>query len=214
LALVLPVALALPAPAGIFSKSKPKPAMRVPELVGIVKTDSDAAKRESAAKELREYDSKAFPEMVPVLMDVLQHDASPAVRGEAAQTLSKLRPVTSEVGLALEEAIKDKSFRVRWQARNALMSYRLAGYRSDPKVAEKPQPPAKSKTVTSKAPSQPASKVQPAPIVTTGETPPPPLAQAAPKPLPTAVPQSGPAPITAPKLPKTQTSDSGPDLKP
>src|SRR5436853_119962 len=104
LALVLPAALALPAPAGIiFGKhAKPNPTERVPQLVGTAKNDQDDEKRAGAVKELRDYDPAAFPDIVPVLIDVLQHDPKPAVRAEAAQSLGKLRPIAQEVGAALE----------------------------------------------------------------------------------------------------------------
>src|SRR5206468_962137 len=83
-----------------------------------------------------------------------------------------------------EEAAKDSSLRVRLQARSALMSYRISGYRSEPKVTE--MPAAKTTAVAptrtgfwpfssikSAVSSQP---VTPARAVTT-ETAPPPLAQ-------------------------------------
>jgi hypothetical protein len=224
LALVLPVTIALPAPAGIlFGRHKHKPAERVPELIVAVKTEADEGKRESAAKELREYDTAAFPDIVPVLVDVLQHDAKAGVRAEAAQTLGKLRPVSQDVGWALEEAIKDPSVRVRWQARSALLGYRIAGYRSEPAVTEKPM------TTTGRNPtSAPVTKrviIPPMPrtdpVVTSGETAPPPLAQplsktSAARPLPNGPAQPGLAPSETPNLQRlpAQSSDQGPDLSP
>jgi hypothetical protein len=133
--------IALPAPAsGIFNRrSKTNPTERVPALILTVKTDRDERKRASAAEELREYDPNGFPEIVPILVDVLQHDAKPSVRAEAAQSLSKLRPVSRPAGEALEQAAEnDASFRVRWQARTALLQYRVAGYRSSKKEEAHP----------------------------------------------------------------------------
>src|SRR5437764_800592 len=80
--LLVPVtltALAVPAPAGVlFSKHpKPNPSERIPELLTILKTDQDEHKRASAAEELRQFDAAAFPDMVPVLLEVLQNDAKP-----------------------------------------------------------------------------------------------------------------------------------------
>jgi hypothetical protein len=226
LALVLPAALALPAPAGIiFGKHKKNPNERVPQLIAAVKGDTDEGKREDAAKELRDYDSKAFPEIVPVLIDVLQHDAKPGVRAEAAQSLSKLRPVSQEVGSALEEATKDNSIRVRWQARSGLMAYRIAGYRSEPKPDEKAvtMPPttttAPSRVVQTPQTQRVVSPVKSTgPVLAPGETAPPPLAAPAPmvsgpRPLPVGAPQ----PIVTPasKLGRpTAEPDQGPDLPP
>src|SRR5438045_1169020 len=79
--------------------------------------------------DLREFARHAFPEIVPALIDVLKHDQKAAVRAEAAQTLGKIRPLSQEAGVALEEAVSDPSWRVRWQARPALRAYRSSGYR-------------------------------------------------------------------------------------
>src|SRR5262249_39403035 len=136
LVLLLLPALACPASAGIlFGKKgkKPTPAERVPELLGTVKGDGDENKRVRAAEELRQYDPSAFPDIVPVLIDVLVNDKKPAVRAEAAQSLGKLRPVSQQAGQALEYALtKDPSMRVRLQARSALMQYHWAGYHGTP----------------------------------------------------------------------------------
>src|SRR5437868_2430688 len=139
LALMVPAALVLPAPAGIiFNRhAKQNPAERVPQLIVIVKTDTSDSKRASAAKELREFDATANPDIVSILVDVLQHDSSASVRSEAAQSLAKLRPISQQVGWALEEATHhDSSMRVRMQARSSLLGYRMSGYRSAPKPEE------------------------------------------------------------------------------
>jgi hypothetical protein len=128
--------LAGPTSAGILFKkhAKPDPAKRVPELLLIVKTDPDEHKRASAAGELRQYDTKAFADIVPILADVLRTDAKAGVRLEAAQSLSRIRPVSQEAGLALEQAAaSDPALRVRMQARTSLMYYRLSGYHSPKK---------------------------------------------------------------------------------
>src|SRR5262249_34498985 len=122
--------LAHPAAAGIFGKkNKPTPAERVPELLSIVKADGDEHKRSAAAEELRQYDPKQFPNIVPTLIDVLMSDPKPSVRSEAAQTLSKLRPVSREAGAALEQAVaKVPPTRGGQQAGSALLHSHLAGY--------------------------------------------------------------------------------------
>jgi hypothetical protein len=225
LALVLPAAVVLPAQAGfIFGRhAKVNPAQRVPELVVAVKTDSNESKRESAARELRDYDPAANPDIVPVLIDVLQHDQSAGVRAEAAQSLGKLRPVTQIAGMALEEALKDPSLRVRLQARTSLVSYRLSGFRNDAQMAEAPapspvaNPPPKTNFLSRSL----LPRTTPAPVPTriSGETAPPPLAQPplGPPPLaqplvPTAAPATPPMPA-APK-PVIPSNDAGPDLAP
>src|SRR5712692_2484329 len=112
--------LALPASAGIFFNKhpKPNPSERVPLLLADVKSDPNERKRESAAEELRQFDPKLFPEIVPVLVEVSQQDRSSSVRFEALKTLSKLRPISQEAGWALDQAVsKDPSMRNRLQAR-------------------------------------------------------------------------------------------------
>jgi hypothetical protein len=122
-----------------FSKhAKPNPAERVPELLNTIKTSQDERNRSSAVEELRQYDPATFPQMIPVLLEILAKDAKPGVRSEAADTLSKLRPVSQQVGKALEQAqSQDPSMRVRMQARYSLLHYHWSGYRS----AKKNEPP-------------------------------------------------------------------------
>ncbi|HMC88898.1 MAG TPA: HEAT repeat domain-containing protein [Gemmataceae bacterium] len=225
LALLLPAAVVLPVHAGlIFGRhAKVNPAQRVPELVVQVKNDKNESKRESAARELRDYDPTANPDIVPVLVDVLQNDATPSVRAEAAQSLGKLRPVSQIAGWALEEALKDSSIRVRLQARSSLISYRLSGYHSDNHVAETPAPaPAATaepkpgilpRTLLNRTSASPAQGQ-----TMTSETPPPPLAEPL---IPATVPapqKSAPPliPITtvAPQKPPAPSNDAGPDLSP
>src|SRR5437660_6213362 len=112
-------ALAGPAHAGIFKKTpKPDPAVHVPELLRTLKEDPDERKRADAADELREYDSKAFPDLMTGLIDALQNDPSSVVRSQAANSISKLRPISQQAGFALEQALQnDSSWRVRIAAR-------------------------------------------------------------------------------------------------
>src|SRR5438552_16244210 len=86
--------------AGILFKkaTKPNPAERVPELIGILKTEKDEHKRVSAAAELRQYDPVAYPDIIPVLADVILTDASSSVRAESAASLRHFRPITQPAG--------------------------------------------------------------------------------------------------------------------
>jgi HEAT repeats len=134
------IGIAGPAPAGfgIFSrKAKIDPAEHVPALIMQLKTDKDEAKRSAAAEELRNFDPKAFPEMMTVLADAILKDASAAVRSESASTIAKLRPINQQAGYALEQAAaNDPSMRVRMAARQSLWQYNLLGYRSVKPPAE------------------------------------------------------------------------------
>jgi hypothetical protein len=122
---------------GVFfgkKQTKVDPAQKVRELLATVKSDGDESRRASAAEELRDYDPAQFPEMVPVLADVVLSDSKVSVRAEAAHTLGKLRPVNQQAGTALEQAAaKDSSLRVRLAAKTALMGYYMAGFKGTPK---------------------------------------------------------------------------------
>lgn len=138
LTVVFSVVFAIPAPAGIIFHRKPKvnAADQVPQLIVAVKTDPDEKKRAAAAEELRTFDSKMFTDIVPVLIDVAQHDTASGVRMEAMQSLAKIRPISQEAGMALEQAVaQDSSTWVQIQARGLLLQYRLCGYHS-PKNGE------------------------------------------------------------------------------
>jgi hypothetical protein len=235
LILVLATLAAVPmsANAGILFKkaTKPNPADRVPELIGIVKTEKDEHKRASAAEEMRQYDANTYPEIIMVLADVLLSDASASVRAEAADSLARLRPVAQSAGLALEQALaKDSSMKVRMQARYALLQYHWAGYHSNskdaPLIQPKDQPVAKEGKPVIQMPLKPQQTG-----ARFGETPPPPPAPPVDPPvIPTKLPK-GPvqaplvptdppvlkAPPLAPPAPPpapTPNPDQGPDLTP
>src|SRR5262249_53122142 len=137
--LIVAAVLAPPARAGIFDrlfgrKPKPNPTERVPELLGILKSDADERKRTEAAEELSKFDPKTFPQIYPALIDALQHDTSAGVRVEVVQTLGKLRPISAQAGYALEQSQNtDNAMRVRMAARTTLFQYHLAGYRGSAK---------------------------------------------------------------------------------
>lgn len=211
-ATLLLVALAAPAPGqSFFSKkktTKPNPAERVTQLVQTLKTDQDEGNRESAAAELRQFDPKTYPEVIPVLIESLQNDPRPSVRMEAAQSLGRIRPVSQQAGWALEQAAaKDSSWRVRAQARTSLWYYRLVGgYRSDTKPPED-QPDAPLPVPPKSGTSAPPIIRTLRPGTTPGETAPPPLAvpPGQPQPLPSG-PKLQPVPV--------KPSGPGPDLLP
>ena len=200
LALVLLPALAAPAAAGVFfgkKGKKPNPADRVPELLVTVKTDGDENKRARAAEELRQFDTAAHPEIVPILIDVLLNDKKTAVRAEAAQSLGKLRPVSQEAGQALEQALaKDPSMRVRLQARSALLQYHWSGYRSASKKDAPPPFESKEPPLAEPGPSLAPPPTMPAP------------GRLTPQPAPTPV----PVPALTPPPAGPSQPGSGPDL--
>jgi hypothetical protein len=133
LMVLVPAYLSTPASGGIFfnKQGKVNPATRVPNLIMTLRADQDDHKREKAAQELRNFDSGQFPEIVPNLIETAHNDPKSGVRMEAVTTIGKLRPVSQQAGLALEQVIdKDSSMRVRLHARSVLVQYYLAGYRS------------------------------------------------------------------------------------
>jgi hypothetical protein len=213
LVLLLAPVLAASASAGIFfnkKTEKPNPADRVPELIKVVQTDGDEDKRMAAAQELRDYDVGQFPDIVPALIDVLFNDRKPGVRAEAAQSLGKIRPISDQVGEALEQALaKDPSMRVRLQARTVLVQYRWSGWKEPaskkdevPTARPKDPPPVQTKEPPLAPPPAQTKEPPPAPPpVQTKEPPPAPPVAPAPRVIPTPyVPPPG--------------RDLGPDLKP
>ncbi len=204
LVLLLAPVLTAPAFAGIFFNNKkpekPNPADRVPELVKIVQTDGDEDRRTAAAEELRDYDPAQFPEVVPALIDVLMTDKKPGVRAEAALSLGKLRPISDQVGIALEQTLaKDSSMRVRLQARSVLLQYRWSGWK---------EPPPKRDEIPTARPKGP-------PTVQSGEPPLAPVLPPTPKatPIPTSPPPPLPVPV-APPVHEAQPLPQGPPLPP
>lgn len=133
LVLLTAAGIALPASAGIIfnRKPKPNPNERVVQLIAAIRTEADDHRRAAAAEELRGFDAAKFPEIAPVLLDCALHDKAAGVRAEAVHGLGKIRPISQQVGYALEQIIaNDSSVRVQMQARSALLSYRISGYRS------------------------------------------------------------------------------------
>lgn len=150
LILLIVPALTIPAQGGIFSKKAAKPNnvnadQRLPELLFIVKSDPDEAKRTSAAAELRDYDPNTYTDIIPVLVDVLKNDSKPGVRREAANSLGRLRAKSPDASKALQQAAsKDASWRVRFQAWSSLKMSQISGLTSHSK---EPQPSSKAPAV-------------------------------------------------------------------
>jgi hypothetical protein len=139
LAVLFVPALAAPAQAvWPFGKKKQgNPAEQVSELIATIKNAREDRKRELAVEDLRHFDGAAFPQIAPLLIEVLKGDPSTTVRVEAARSLGRLRPATPEAARALETAAdQDSSFRVRLQSRAAMTFY------SAPPVKGKDEPKA------------------------------------------------------------------------
>jgi hypothetical protein len=166
LALTVAAALTSHAPAiTLFGKrNKVNPAQRVPELIQIVRTTAEERKRIAAVDELRQYDAGAFPQIVPVLAEVLKNDPSTAVRAEAAHSLGRLRPASVEAAQALEAAGKDAPKRVRFQARAALLFY-PASTSHAAAMARGPSASGQAPVVTTAAPAPAASTVPANPVL-------------------------------------------------
>lgn len=210
LAVGLTAALARPASAGIFFNRHPKvdPAEQVPALVTALRTETDERKRADAAGRLREFDPASYPEIVPVLLDALQHDQKAGVRVEALQSLARIRPVSPDVGQALEQAAEhDSSFRVRIQARASLVQYRLAGYHGQKKEASA-EPVAAPGAVSGEPPLADPVPPRPAPGPTaSGRVRPVPQAAPVPRLFPAGrgQPETAPPPEAGPELSPPQT---------
>jgi hypothetical protein len=198
--------LAAPAQAGLFKKSpKPDPAVHVPALIETLKSDKDEKARAAAAADLDEYDAKAFPDILPALMDALANDPSTSVRSRAAESIGKIRPITAAAGYALERAASDdKSFGVRVSARTALLKYKVLGHlpgtRIEGGLAQSAEPPLATGPVVKDLSSGTVLRPTPPPVPTDGPVPAPALSSPSPKPPPDG-------PSAAPKPAETQTDE-------
>lgn len=213
--------LTQPSHAGIFKRSKkPDPTTYVPELITALKTSKDEDERRHAAAELRDYDGKVFPEILPALIDALANDTSSSVRAEAAESIGKIRPISNKAGYALEQALaNEKSTIVRISARTALWQYRILGFigvsKADLPVAQTKEPPLAKPSAVQPTPSSPIIK----PITPNMPTmtPPPPVSPPPAsnvKVMPAKRPESTPEPavvLPTPKVvPPTTTTDDIP----
>lgn len=201
LAVGLVLVFGFPSDAGFFFKrsSRPEPAVYVPALVQTLRTDKDERAREFAASQLKDYDAKAFPDILPALSEALMNDPCVAVRVEAATSIGKIRPISTQAGYALEQAVaNDKSPLVRLAAQTALLKYKVLGFFSgkqdlalqtaEPPLAASTQPTGTGNTVLRPTPA-----------------PPPDAGPALPPAVPSSAAPAGPA-VVAP-LPSPQTSE-------
>lgn len=194
----------------IFKKKpKPDPAQRVHELLRLVKSSPDELKRSDAADELREFDPAQFPEMIPILLEAMTADPKPSVRMSAMSTLAKIRPLSQDVGMGIEQSLaKDSSMRVRMHARSLLLQYHWAGYRTPKKEKDLKVPPSSKEPPLAQPMPEPNPQIQPLPKPTN-----PPVQQIITKPSGAQKMPAGPAqPITTPTPLKVPSKSEGPDL--
>jgi hypothetical protein len=178
-----------PATAGIFRKSpKPDPAVHVPALIQVLKTSKDEKARASAAADLRDYDAKAFPDILPTLMAALASDPSTSVRSKAAESIGAVRPISPEAGHALEMALDaEKSFGVRVSVRTALVKYRILGFIGSDKgemTVQTAEPPLAAASAVKGTPGGTILRPTPTPVPVTGPVTPPSSLTPASPPLP------------------------------
>jgi hypothetical protein len=204
---VVALSLVAPAQAGLFKKSaKPDPTVYVPALIETLRDTKhkDEKARAAAAGELDEYDAKAFPDILPALIDALTSDPSPSVRSRAAESIGKVRPITAMAGYALERAVADDaSFSVRVSARAALVKYRFLGHMPGAKiegVVQSAEPPLAAGPTIKDTSTGTVLRPTPGPILADGPVTAPALPPApTPKPLPDS-PPPGPAQTGEPPL--------------
>lgn len=148
-------------------KSKQKPAADgAGDGVRILRTDPDERRRAAAAEELSKIDLKKNPTAGVALLEAVQRDPSSVVRTQAAESLGKLRPLTVQVGRALEEAFNsDPAQSVRLAARNSLTQYVQAGFQMNGAAAREqanPTPnPLPASVARNTPPQQPVAKNTP-----------------------------------------------------
>jgi HEAT repeats len=209
LAALIAFAISNSAEAGLFRKPpRPDAATYVPKLAEILKASTDDHLRVQAANELRDYDAKAYPEVLPALIDALSGDTSESVRIEAAESIGKVRPVTAQAGYALEQASsKDKSILVRLAAKRALLHYRLLGVLGkEDLVIQTAEPPLATTPATAKAtPGSVILRPTPSPIPVSEPVAPPAGTKVVGPDVPPAEPKPGTfePPLAEPKKPAT-----------
>lgn len=118
-----------PASAPNPAKTPVSASQRIAELIGAAHSESEERKRVQAVGALRNFDANSHPEVPAVLADLARSDKSTAVRQEAVESLAALRPTSQLAGQTLEwSAAHDPSWRIRWEAKTALLRYNLSGY--------------------------------------------------------------------------------------
>jgi hypothetical protein len=145
-----------------------QPVQRVDQLIQVLRTDPDERRRLTAVVEISKVDGQQAPQVVDALLDALRQDPSAAVRAGAAGALGRLRPMTTPVAHALEEAMQtDHSPRVKTAAKAALAVYAKAGYRPQA-TPTAPQQRLPLPTPLAKTPT-----LAPGPVVPLDRSPPP-----------------------------------------
>lgn len=143
------------------SKSEASPAAKVKQLAETLRASPDEGKRKQAAEDLRDYDPRSNPDLIPALTAAVQKDPVPAVRSAAAESIGKLKPVSQPAGLTLEAVAQaDPDAGVREAANQALWQYHLNGYRpptTGPLAPQSAEPPLAARPVS--RPGTPAPPV-------------------------------------------------------
>jgi hypothetical protein len=201
----------------LFGKKKDDQApSKTKQLLETLRADTDEKKRRAAAEDLADVDPRANPDVMTGLIASLRQDPAVAVRTAAAEAIGKLKPVSAQAGVALEEAVQsDPADGVRKAAQAALFQYHLNGYKAVPAgTVQSVEPPlAKAKTkspavVVAKTPLPAVKPPAPAPVTvgrgsaTPAETAEPPLAK--PKGAPASAPSAEPTvtpPVGGPAVP-------------
>lgn len=233
LALAVLVGLAVSAPQApaqglnIFkrrSKSDAPPATKVKQLAENLRTSPDEGKRKQAAEDLREYDPRSNPDLIPALMAAVQKDPVPGVRATAAESIGKLKPVSQPAGLTLEAVAQaDPDAGVREAAKQALWQYHLNGYRpptTGPLAPQSSEPPLAAKPVSRPGATPPPTASGFRPITNSvgkglffPQTPEPPLAKPKAAPAPAKEPAKLPA-VLPPPQPASQVPQPMPPAAP
>jgi hypothetical protein len=119
---------------------------RIHQLVHIIQSDPDEAKRKAAVMELGRADPRLSSDVIQTITEALLKDPSPVVRLTSVEVIGRFNAVFPLSGLALETAMEsDASPVVRKAAKQVLWEYHLIGYKSaksgDEFAAQTPEPP-------------------------------------------------------------------------
>lgn len=151
------------------SASAPKVEDRTAGYISILRGDKDERRRIAAADMLSRFDLRQHPQAGMALIEALQQDQSERVRIEVAKALGRTRPMTQQVGQALEFAFEtDASKNVKIAARNALMPFIQGGYKTGQLAQTTPTPPP---AVQPAPPAAPTTAARPAPTGIFGKKP-------------------------------------------
>jgi len=195
---LIAIAVAMNAQAG---PRRPKPGPDV--LIETLKTNPDERARAAAIEDLRDYDLKNFPDILPAWIEALQHDSSVDVRLAAARSIGGMRPISQQGGFALERAAHtDPSWLVRGAANRNLGTWKLFfGYRPG-------RAPVQQNFQTGEPPlAAPLPPIKATPLVAPPTNPGPPAMSPPPR-APATIPPIPPAPNTLPPIPTAPAPSS------